>query len=163
MTRHGLRQLYARWLPLALGLTAAANLALTPFVPGPAQAIRFHDEASLTHLAHTEQPTVDRRYGFYMELGDVASRDVLMIPPHSLIEVSSVTSLSRLDVIVMDYDPTTISAEDDQLGDPIGVVETELGDIPYWIVPGEGGRWWYGTNDDGVLVVEESQLREPRP
>lgn len=161
MTRQILRQLYVRWLPLALGLTAAANLAVTPFVPGSAQPVRFHDESSLTHLAHTEQRTVDRRYGFYMKLGDVASGDILMIPRDSLLEVKSAKSLSRVVVTRTDYDPTTIKARADELGEPIGVVETDAGDLPYWIVPGQGDRWWVGVNDDGILVIEESELREP--
>ena len=154
---HRLRRAYTRWLPLALGLTVAANLVVTSFLPRPARSIRRHADGSLTHLVHTDQSTVDRRYGLYLELGDAADGDVLLVPLDSLIVSDIAEGLAGVTVEERDYDAGTLPVEAEPAGPPLGVFTTERGDLPYWILPdNEADRWWLAQTSEGIVVVPES-------
>lgn len=163
MPDYRLRQVYIRWLPLALGLTVAANLVITQFLPRPARSIRPHAEESLTYLVHIEQSSVDRRYGLYLELGDAADGDVLVVPLDSPIVPDIAEGLSGVTVVERDYDASGLPAEAEPIGPPIGAFATENGDLPYWILPdAEADRWWVAETNEGIVVVPESVAPVPQ-
>jgi hypothetical protein len=152
---------YARWLPWVFGLTAAANLVLLAFLPLSGWPIRAHDDASLTHLVRTEQPSVDRRFGFYLELDDATDGGVLIVPSGSFVEPELASGFADFQVSEVDYDPSFDLPDDVVDPDPIGMVETDEGDVPYSIVTGEDDVWWIAFDDGGIVVVPESVAPVP--
>lgn len=134
-------------------------MVLTPFLPRASWPIRPHADGSLTHLVHTEQPSVDRRFAFYLELDDATDGGVLVVPVDSFVDPELVEGFAELEVVVRSYDPAIPSsiAEPPQLG----VVETGNGDLPYSIVPGDDDLWWLAITADGVIVIPESAAPVP--
>jgi hypothetical protein len=154
------RRLYARWLPLAFALAAAADLVLTFFLPRSAQPIRPHQDGSLTYLVHEEQPSVNRRYGFYMELDDATDGGVLVVPADSFVDPDLAEGFARFEVVEGDFGPIMLPEEIS--GQPqLGTVETDEGDLPFFIVPGDGDLWWLAVTDEGVFVVPDSVAPVP--
>jgi hypothetical protein len=157
-----MRRFYSWFLPTVLISVTVANVAVTTTIQSVAnQPIRTHSDPSLTYLSHVEQGTVDRRYSFFMELGDVAAGDTLMVHENSGIELHSAESLSRVIVRQADYDPAAVFAAAGDLGEPLGVLEVGDTDLPYWIIPGEGHRWWLGRTERGIVVLQIEDLPNP--
>lgn len=153
-----LRRQYRYWLPLVLAVTAVANFTVHVFLPGSAQPIRPHSQGSLTHLVHTEQRTVDLRYGFYEELADISTGETLVVPERSALDADLLEGLSGVTVVVGDYDPSTMS-DVDLVGDaePLGLLRVDGEDVAYWILPGSGDhRWWETHTNDGIVILPES-------
>jgi hypothetical protein len=156
-----LRRLYVRSLPLVLASVAVINLSISTWIQPRGAPIRLHDEGSLTHLVHFEQRTTHRRYGFYMELGDVAAGQVLRVPEGAPIEVWMTSGLSGVELQVSEYDPSALPPEAIPHGEPLGVLSTRRnGDFPYWILPGDG-PWWMGYHQDGIVIVPHSVAQPP--
>ncbi len=160
--RERLRSLYTRWLPLAFVIATLANLVLSFFLPGSALPIRLHDDGSLTHLVHTEQPSVSRRFAFYLELDDATDGGVLVVPVDSFVDPDLAGGFAAFEVIECDFDPGSITEEIAGQA-PLGEVETENGNLPYVIIPGQGDVWWVAITDGGVVVVPESVAPSPCP
>lgn len=157
-----IRRLYLSWLPLALGLVAAGNLILSAFLPRSAQPVRLHDDGSLTHLVHSEQRSVDRRYGIYLELGDAMAGQVLYVPEDSMLEADIAQGLSDVTIIERAYDPTNVPLDVVPEGEPLGLFQTNAGELPYWIVPDGGdARWWLARSSEGILIISESVAPVP--
>jgi hypothetical protein len=153
-----MKRFYSWFLPTVLISISLANLAVTPFISYEAQPIRGHSDPSLTYLARVEQLTVSRRYLFFMELGDVAAGDVLMLHRNSGIEVKSAENLAGVTVERADYDPADVFAAAGDLGEPSGVLEVGDNDLPFWIIRGEGDRWWLGRTSRGIVVLQIGKL-----
>lgn len=158
--RERLRFLYSRWLTLAIAIATLANVVLTFFLPRASLPIRLHNDGSLTHLVHTEQPSVNRRFGFYLELDDATDGGVLVVPIDSFVDPSLAEGFAAFEVIECDFDPGAI-AEDVAGQAPLGEVETENGNLPYFIIPGQGDLWWVALTNRGVVVVPESVAPPP--
>jgi len=158
--RERLRSLYVILLPLAFVVAALANLVLSSFLPLSALPLRPHADGSLTHLVHTEQPSVDRRFGFYLELDDATDGGELVVPVDSFVDPDLAEGFADFDVVERDYDPSLLP---DGLagGIPLGTVETEHGDLPYSIIPGDDDVWWLAVTDEGIVVVPESFAPPP--
>ena len=152
---------YTRFLPAALGLTALVNFALIPLLPRSGVPIRGHADGSLTELAHVEQRAVDVRFGFYLELDDATDGGVLVVPVGSFVNTELAEGFADFEVVEMDYDPASVPP--DLAGLPeIGLVETEMGDLRYSIVPGESDLWWLARPaEDHVVVVPDSVVPAP--
>jgi hypothetical protein len=150
--RRHLGTVYTRYLPAALGLTAAINLAVTPFLPGSGAPIRFHRDGSLTELVHTEQLSVDRRFGFYLELDDVTDGGILIVPMGSFVNPELAEGFAGFDVVEVDYDPRA-GGDNIPDGPESWVVETESGDVSVSIVAGDDDLWWIAERPDGEFVV----------
>ena len=161
--RDKLRLFYVRWLALALGLTALANLVVTFFVPLGAQSIRFHEDGSLTALAHEEQDSVDYRFAFYLELDDATDGGVLIVPVDSFVIPELADGFADFEVVETDYDPTGPLPEG--IPDPLPLGEVEIDEegnlLPYSIVTGDDDTWWLSITEDGVVVVPESEAPVP--
>jgi hypothetical protein len=134
---------------------------LVVIAPRNTRPVVPHAEGSLTHLVHVEQRTVDRRYGFYMELGDVAAGGVLVVPAENVVRADWARSFSEVTLLVQDYDPMAIPEGARPSGEPIGLLETGDGDIPYWIIPGSGTRWWMGATSEGIVLIPGSVAPPP--
>jgi hypothetical protein len=119
---------------VVLGLVAALNFGIGLFVPASGRGIWAKADGSLTHLVHTDQDTVDRRYGFYMELGDAAAGSTLFVPTGSPVDADVAAGLSGVVVVEEQYDATRIPS---------------------------AGYWWLGRGSGGLLVIPESTA--PRP
>ena len=158
--RERLRSFYARWLAPALVATALVNLALTFFLPLSSQPLRPHAEGSLTYLVHTEQPSVNRRFAFYLELDDATDGGVLIVPVGSFVDSDLVRGLAGLEVEERDYDPTLVAGSV-ALPPSLGVVETDDGDLDYTIIPDDDDTWWLALTEGGVVVVPESVAPVP--
>jgi len=158
--RERLRFLYARWLPLALSLAALANLVLVFYLPPSALPLLLHNEGSLTHLVHTEQPSVNRRFGFYLELDDATDGGELVVPIDSFVNPDLAEGFADFEVVERDYDPSLLPDAIAVLA-PLGTVETDDGDLPYSIIRGDDDLWWLALTDDGVVVVPESVAPVP--
>jgi hypothetical protein len=135
--------------------TALVNLALTFFLPLSSQPLRPHAEGSLTHLVHTEQPSVNRRFAFYLELDDATDGGVLIVPVGSFVDSALVRGLADLEVEERDYDPTLVAGSV-AVPPSLGVVETDDGDLAYTIVAGDDDTWWLALTDGGIVIVPES-------
>ncbi len=151
---------YARWLAPALVATALVNLALTFFLPPSSQPLRLHADGSLTDLVHAEQPSVDRRFAFYLELDDATDGGVLIVPVDSFVDRDLVQGFAGLEVEERDFDPTLVSGSV-ALPPALGVVETDEGDLAYTIVAGDGDTWWLAITEGGIVVVPESVAPVP--
>ncbi len=151
---------YARWLAPALVATTLVNLALTFFLPPSAQPLRLHTDGSLTHLVHAEQPSVDRRFAFYLELDDATDGGVLIVPSDSFVDRALVRGFAGLEVEERDYDPTSVPGSV-AVPPSLGVVETDDGDLAYTIVAGNDDTWWLAITEDGIVVVPESVATVP--
>ncbi|HEX2404847.1 MAG TPA: hypothetical protein VHM29_09100 [Acidimicrobiia bacterium] len=159
--RQRLGTVYSRYLPAALGLTAAVNLALTPFLPGSAAPIRAHRDGSLTELVHTEQRAVDRRFGFYMELDDATDGGTLIVPAGSFVNPELAEGFAGFEVEQVDYDPR-VAANSVPDSPESWLVETESGDLVVSIVPGNDDLWWLAERPNGdVVVVPNSVVPAP--
>ncbi len=157
-----MRQIYRRWLPAALAVTALANVAATPFLPSSAKPFRPHSSGSLTHLVHTEQRTVDLRYGIYMELGDVLAGETLYVPEESPLSADLAAGLANVTIEELDYDRADLSDVPPR-GQPRGSFQSGDERIDYWIVPnGTDAAWWLGQNSEGIVIVSESVAPVPR-
>lgn len=158
-----MRRFYDRWLPAALAITALANLVANTFLPGSAQPFRPHNSGSLTHLVHTEQRTVDLRYGIYMELGDALSGGTLFVPEESPLSADLARGLANVTIEEMDYEPTDLSAVPPR-GDPLGSLQDGEDRIDYWIISnGTDAAWWLGQNSEGIVIVSKSVAPVPEP
>lgn len=159
--RDRLRLFYVRWLALALGLTGLANVVVSFFLPLGAQSIRPHEDGSLTHLAHTEQDSVDQRFAFYLELDDATDGGVLIVPGDSFVIPELAEGFANFEVVERDYDPTLPDTVPDQ--SPLGLVEVAEGGklLPYSIIAGEDETWWLAMTDSGIVVVPESVAPVP--
>ena len=161
--RDRLRLFYVRWLPLALGLTALANLVISFYLPAGARPVRLHEDGSLTQLAHTEQSSVDRRFAFYLELGDATDGGVLIVPVDSFVIPELAEGFADFEVIEREYDPTWPLPDELTDGVPLGDVEIddEGNLLPYSIVSGDDDTWWLSITEDGIVVVPESEAPVP--
>jgi len=156
-----MRSLYVRYVPWILTLTAVGNLVGHKLLPLSARPVRYHVTGDLTHLVHTEQSTVDVRYGFYLELGDLASGGVLTVPDDSWVDEDLSRGLSNVRLKVRSYDPAVTLIP---VSLPQGAVETPEGNIEYWMVNGpETSSFWLGRNHEGWLVIPSTVLPIPRP
>ena len=159
--RQRLGTVYTQYLPAALGLTAAVNLALTPFLPGSAAPIRTHRDGSLTELVHTEQRAVDRRFGFYMELDDATDGGTLIVPAGSFVNPELAEGFAGFAVEEVDYDPRA-GADSVPDSPESWLVETDAGDLVFSIVPGNDDLWWLAERPNGeVAVVPDSVVPAP--
>jgi hypothetical protein len=158
--RESLRRFYSRWLPLALGLAAVANLTLTFFLPRSALPIRFHEDGSLTELVHTEQRAVDHRFGFYLELDDATDGGTLIVPVGSVVDPELAEGFAGFDVVERRYDPTEVTS-DITSAPQLGVLETDRGDIPYSIVAGEDDLWWVALAGGTLYIIPEQVAPVP--
>jgi hypothetical protein len=153
---------YSTWLPPTLILAAVLNIGLTVgWLPHEAWPIRLHENGSLTHLVHTDQPSVDLRYGFYLELADATEGGTLVVPTDSFVVPELAEGFADLAVVEADYDPATPLPDGFDKGEPRGEVAVGEGEIPYWIVGGEGDVWWLVHSDGGVVVVPASVVAVP--
>ena len=143
---------YTRYLPAALGLTAVVNLALTPFLPGLGAPIRTHRDGSLTELVHTEQQTVDRRFGFYLELDDATDGGVLVVPEGSFVNAELADGFAGFEVVEVAYDPTTGGTNIPETAES-WLLETASGDVTISIVAGDDDLWWLAERPGGEFVV----------
>ena len=135
------------------------NLVLLYILPISARPIRTHEDGSLTALVHVEQRSVNRRYGFYLELDDATAGGVLVVPPTSLLRVELIEGFSGMVVVEKDYDPQEFDGLPG-LGDPLGLISTDRGELPYWIVPGTDTEWWVVHANEGIVVVPAGLLGE---
>jgi hypothetical protein len=156
-----LRSWYGRWLPVTFLAAALANVALTPFLPGVSLPLRVYSDPSLTYLVHQEGASLDRRYGFYMELGDAAGGGTLVIPHDSVISAGIAEGLANLTVEERSYNPARLPAKLLPSGPWLGLFETSDGDLRYWILPGAGPVWWLAITDQGLIVVPEELAPVP--
>ncbi len=157
--RARLRSLYVRWLPLALGATAVVNIALSAFLGPSALPIRPHDDGSLTELVHTEQPSLDRRFGFYLELDDATDPGTLFVSEENTVIAELADGFAELEVVVADFDPTLPPGIEPP--EPLGVLETDDGDIPYSIIRGDGNVWWIADAGNAIVVVPATVVPVP--
>lgn len=159
MSVSALRRFYQRWLPLALALTAVASLFADELTGS--RAFNRHHSGSLTHLVHTEQPTVDRRYGIYMEMADALGGSTLVVPEDSALSGDLARGLANVELEERDYDATDVSGVVLE-GEPLGSFQAGDERVPYWIVSdGEGTRWWLGQTSEGIVIVPDTVA--PRP
>jgi hypothetical protein len=140
-----LRRLYVCSLPFVLAAVVSANLVLTTSLRDGHMSIRLHDEGSLTHLARAEQRGTDRRYGFYLELGDATIGQPLRAPESAPFVAWMIQGLSEVELQVSEYDPSALPPEAVPSNEPLGVLETPDGNVPYWILPGDGPGGWAFT------------------
>lgn len=161
--RDRLRLFYVRWLALALGLTALANLAVSFLLPPGARAIRPHADGSLTHIAHTEQDSVDRRFAFYLELDDATDGGVLIVPVDSFVIPELADGFADFEVVEADYDPAR--ALPVGVSDPLPLGDVEIDDegnlLPYSIISADDDTWWLSITEEGIVVVPESEAPIP--
>lgn len=149
------------WLPFALVLTAVINLAPTPLMPRGAVPIVAHEDGSLTYLVHVEQTSVDRRFGFYLELDDATDGGLLIVPPDSFVVPELAEGFADFEVTERNYDVSaSLPTEVDDI-EAVGLVETDEGDLTYSIVSGAGDVWWLAHREGGVVVVSESVVPVP--
>jgi len=158
--RDRLRSLYIKLLPLAFVAAASVNVALSFLLPQSAQPLRLHADSSLTYLVHVEQPTVDRRFAFYLELDDATDGGVLIVPIGSFVDSDLAEGFADFEVVERDYDPTLVPG-DVERPPSLGTVETEDGDLPYSIVAGDDDVWWLAIVGDRILVIPESVAMAP--
>jgi hypothetical protein len=153
--RDRLRSLYSKLLPSAFLAASSVNVALSFLLPPSAQPLRLHADSSLTHLVHVEQPSVDRRFAFYLELDDATDGGVLIVPVGSFVDSDLAEGLADFEVVERDYDPTLIPGDIDR-PPSLGTVDTEDGDLPYSIVAGDDDVWWVAIVGDWIMVMPES-------
>lgn len=153
--RDRLRSRYTRLLPVAFVAAASVNVVLSFLLPPSAQPLRLHSEGSLTFLVHDEQPSVDRRFAFYLELDDATDGGVLIVPVGSFVDSDLAEGFADFEVVEREYDPTLIPGDIDR-PPSLGTVETEDGDLPYSIVAGDDDVWWIAIVGDWILVIPES-------
>jgi len=162
VSTHALRQFYRLWLPAALVLAILGNLVASGFLPASAQAFRRHDSGSLTHLVHTEQRSVNLRYGIYMELADALAGGVLFVPEGSALNADLARGLSNVTVKERDYDPGDLSADLVPADEPLGRFEADDEELPYWFLSGDNDlRWWLGHTPEGLVIIPESVAPVP--
>jgi hypothetical protein len=149
------------WLPIAFTLAATANLVLTYYLPRPALPIRGSADSSLTHLVHHAQPSVDRRFAFYLELDDATDGGELVVPVDSGVVPELVDGFAEMEVVERDYDPVGSLPEDLIDGPPLGEFETEEADLLYWIIEGDSDLWWLAATDEGIVIVPETVAPAP--
>lgn len=160
---HALRRFYRRWLPAALVVTALANLVANEFLPDSAQSFRLHQSGSLTHLVHTEQATVDRRYGIYMEMGDAMAGGVLFVPSASEVDPDLAKAFSDVRLKEREYDSRDVPADLLPEGEPLGVFQAGDDRLPYWILTDGGDTtWWLGRSPRGLVIIPESVAPVPK-
>lgn len=153
---HSLRRIYRRWLPAALAVTALANLVANEYLPNASQMLRRHDSGSLTHLVHTEQRSVDLRFGIYMELADALSGQTLHMPEDSPLSPDLARGLANVTIETSGYDPADLSGVPAR-GEPIGSFQDGDEQFDYWILSdGTATRWWLGQDSDGIVIVPET-------
>lgn len=164
MSKYTLRRIYRRWLPLVLVLAALANSVANEQLTATSQTYRRHASGSLTHLVHTEQRSVDLRYGIYMELGDALVGGTLVLPEESALDPHLARGLSGVEVIRLGYDPSHVPDQVMPEGQALGSLRAEGENLPYWVLPGEGvDRWWLGQTPDGIVIVPETVSPVPEP
>jgi hypothetical protein len=159
--RDRLRSFYVAWLPVGLGLAALTNIVMVLFLPLNAIPLRLHQDGALTELVHTEGVSLDRRYGFYLELDDATDGGVLVVPAGSIIEPELAEGFAEFEVIDSDFEPNQVP---DGLTDdpPLGTFETKGGEeYSYWIVSGDADTWWLGLSDSRMVVIPESVAPVP--
>jgi hypothetical protein len=150
------------WLPIVFGVTALINLIVTPFLPLGALPILPHDDSSLTYLVHVEQMSVDRRFGFYLELDDATDGGRLIVPPDSFVDPELAEGFADFEVTELDYDPGAPLPGVAIDPEPLGVVETTDGDRDYSIIDGDDDVWWLADLNGRVVVVPESVAPVPQ-
>lgn len=161
MSSQRLRPLYRRWLPAVLALAAVANLVVDQFLPSHAQTFRRHHNGTLTHLVHTEQNTLDLRYGIYMELADVLGGDTLVVPEGSPLSDDLARGLANITLEERAYDPTALSGVVPE-GEPLGSFRADEETISYWVLSNGGGdRWWLGASPEGIVIVPDTVAPVP--
>jgi hypothetical protein len=151
-----LRRIYRRWLPAALAVIALANLVANESLPKESQTFRRHDSGTLTHLVHTEQRTVDLRFGIYMELADALSGQTLYVPEESPLSADLALGLADVTLKTSDYDPADLSGVPAR-GEPLGSFQDGDERPDYWILSdGIEAGWWLGQDTDGIVIVSET-------
>lgn len=165
MTVDTWRRLYRCWLPVALAVTAVANLVVDGFLPPTSRMLQAHDSGSLTHLVHTDQRTVDRRYGFYMELGDAMSGKTLVVPQNvDDVDLVLARGLSDVEVERGSYDLSDVPNRIVPDHEPLGLHQADDEEpLAYWILRSDDAeRWWLGRIEEGLVVIPESLESVPR-
>lgn len=155
MFTDSLRRIYRRWLPAALAVTALANLVANEFLPNVSQTFRRHDSGSLTHLVHTEQRSVDLRYGIYMELADALSGQTLYVPEESPLSANLARGLANVTLKTTDYDSADLTGVPSR-SEALGSFQDGDERVDYWILSdGKEARWWLGQTSEGLVIVPE--------
>ncbi len=143
-------------------LTAAlANLVLTFFLPPGALPIYPYADGSLTDLVQAGPPSVDKRFGFYLELDDATETGTLFVPTDLTLVQELVDGFSGLEVVVSDFDPTLPAGI--EVPPLLGVLETDEGDFSYSIIDGGENSWWLAVIGDSIVVVPDTVAPVPRP
>ncbi len=161
LRRGRLRSIYVKWLPAALLTAALANIVLTLFLPPTARPIVVYEDGSLTDLIHAAQPSVNRRFGFYLELDDATGSGTLFVPTEVALTEELVDGFSGLDVVVSVFDPSL--PPDLEVPPPLGVLETEDGDFSYSLIEGSDDVWWLAVTDDSIVVIPNMVAPVPEP
>ena len=157
----GASVVYRRWLPTILIGSALVNAALTSLLPAGSLPIRSHPDPSLTYLVRTEGISLDKRFSLYMHLGDAARGGTLIVPLGAVVSGELVEGLAGMDMVERDFDARSWPPEVATSGPPLGLYETAIGDLPYWILPGDGELWWLGQTDQVLVVVSDSVAPVP--
>jgi hypothetical protein len=123
--------------------------------------IRGNEDSSLTHLVHNAQPSVGRRFSFYLELDDATDGGELVVPVDSFVDPELVEGFAEMEVVERGYDPVGSLPEDLVEGQPLGEVETEEADLLYWVLDGDADLWWLAYTEEGIVVVPESVAPAP--
>ncbi len=148
-------------MPWLLIASALVNLTLTPFLPSMGLPVRSHPDPSLTYLVHDEGISLDRRYGFYMELYDAARGGTLTVPLGSFLSEELIEGSAEMTMLESDYDPSVLPAEAFPTGPPLGLLETPDGDLPYWILSGPAEEWWLAMREGRIVVVPGTVVPGP--
>lgn len=158
MSPETLRELYRRWLPLALIVAAAANLVVNERMSTLSQPLLLRDSSSLTHLVHSEQSFLDGRYGMYMELADVMAGATLYVPVDSPVSPHLARGLSDVSVVERDYDAEVLHGDlVSEAQPPIGEFRAGERDLPFWILSDDDdSRWWLAHTSEGLVIAPAS-------
>ena len=152
---------FSRATPRIFIATALINLALTPFLPSMGLPIRTHPHPSLTALVHDEGISLSRRFGLYLELDDRVGGGTLIVPTGSFVSQELVEGLAGMTFVERDYDPSVVPAAALPTGPPLGLLETDDGDLPYFILEGTSDTWWVGVDGGRIIVIPQDLAPPP--
>ena len=153
-----------RFVPIAviaLLAGAVANFATTVFVPVGARPAWRHGGGDLAFLVHRDDSSTEDQYGFYVDLGAVASGGTLVVPAGSWVDPHAARGLAGVAVEIRDYPPAA-DALLGAVGERTGRVLVAGLLVPYWIVPGPPTDvFWLASFRDGFAAVPSSMTPVP--